>query len=159
MNIHEYQAKKILADYGVKIPAGQVAYTPKEALAVAGNISKSGPWVLKAQIQSGARQSGYFLEKEAGEEGGIRKVTDKRRIAAQAQQMLGKTLVTIQTGAAGKRVNKIYIEAFQKGIFRNQNPHGVLNDRIIGWHFPKSFWQNSHLNRSTSANLLCGYSM
>ena len=114
MNIHEYQAKKILADYGVKIPAGQVAYTPKEALAVAGNISKSGPWVLKAQIQSGARQSGYFLEKEAGEEGGIRKVTDKRRIAAQAQQMLGKTLVTIQTGAAGKRVNKIYIEAFQK---------------------------------------------
>lgn len=114
MNIHEYQAKKILADFGIKIPAGQVAYTPKEAVVAAGNVSKTGPWALKAQIQSGARQSGYFLEKESGDGGGIRIVSSKRRIAKQAQQMLGKTLVTIQSGALGKKVNKIYIEAFQK---------------------------------------------
>lgn len=114
MNIHEYQAKKILAGFGINIPSGQVAYTPKEAREAVDKISKHGPWALKAQIQSGARQSGYFLEKSAGKAGGIRIVNNRRSIAKEAEQMLGNTLVTIQTGPEGKKVNKIYVEAFQK---------------------------------------------
>lgn len=114
MNIHEYQAKKILERFGIKIPAGQVAYTPKEAREVADKVSKRGPWVLKAQIQSGARKSGFFLEKQAGPAGGIRLIKNRRSIAAETEQMLGNTLVTIQTGPQGKVVNKVYVEAFQK---------------------------------------------
>ena len=63
MNIHEYQAKKILQEYGIRIPKGGVAYTPNEAKRVAAKASRSGPWMLKAQIQSGARQKGYFFGK------------------------------------------------------------------------------------------------
>ena len=62
MNIHEYQAKKILAKYGVKIPKGMIAYTPNEAKSAAQKLSSKGPWMLKAQIQSGARDKGYFAE-------------------------------------------------------------------------------------------------
>ena len=112
MNIHEYQAKKILSRYGVKIPKGMIAYTPNEAREAADKVSEKGPWVLKAQIQSGARKNGYFLEKDAGAEGGIRIVTSRRKIRANADEMLGSTLVTVQTGPSGKKVNRIYVEAF-----------------------------------------------
>lgn len=112
MNIHEYQAKKILSRYGVKIPKGVIAYTPNEAREAADKVSEKGPWVLKAQIQSGARKNGYFLEKDAGAEGGIRIVTSRRKIRANADEMLGSTLVTVQTGPSGKKVNRIYVEAF-----------------------------------------------
>ncbi len=118
MNIHEYQAKKILSRYGIKVPKGGVAYTPNEAKEIAENISKRGPWVLKAQIQSGARHKGYFLEDEAGKSGGIRVIKSKRLIYENALQMLGSTLVTMQTGPKGKRVNRIYVESFAK-IERN----------------------------------------
>lgn len=64
MNIHEYQAKKILSQYGIEIPRGGIAYTPGEAKRVAAEVSKRGPWMLKSQIQSGARKRGYFLEKK-----------------------------------------------------------------------------------------------
>lgn len=114
MNIHEYQAKKILSRYGVKIPKGMVAYTPAEAHAAAAMVSRRGPWVLKAQIQSGSRNKGYFLEKTAGAEGGIRVVNSRRRICENAAQMLGATLVTMQTGPLGKKVSRIYVEAFNK---------------------------------------------
>ena len=114
MNIHEYQAKQILSSYGVKIPKGVIAYTPAEAKAAAEIVSAHGPWVLKAQIQSGARSKGYFLEKEAGSEGGIRVIKYRRHIYENAAQMLGKTLVTIQTGPSGKKVSRIYIEAFNR---------------------------------------------
>ena len=114
MNIHEYQAKKILSQYGIKIPKGMVAYTPNEAKVVAEKISSRGPWVLKAQIQSGARKHGYFLEKEAGRDGGIRTIKSKRLIYENAAQMLGSTLVTMQTGPLGKKVSRIYVEAFCK---------------------------------------------
>jgi len=114
MNIHEYQAKKIFENFGIKIPQGQIAYTPQEALLAAKNVSKKGPWVLKAQIQSGARHSGYFLENNAGNISGVQIVYKRSEIAAVAEQMLGNTLVTIQTGPRGKKVNKIYVEAFQK---------------------------------------------
>ena len=66
MNIHEYQAKKIISQYGINIPKGCIAYTPLEAKKAAAEISFRGPWMLKSQIQSGARNQGYFLEKKAG---------------------------------------------------------------------------------------------
>ena len=66
MNIHEYQAKKILSQYGISIPKGMIAYTPHEAKKAAAQVSFRGPWMLKAQIQSGARNKGYFTDKKAG---------------------------------------------------------------------------------------------
>ena len=114
MNIHEYQAKHILSRYGIKIPKGMIAYTPTEARAAAEKVSGRGPWVLKAQVQSGARRKGYFLEKDAGGEGGIRVVRYRRHIAETAAQMLGSTLVTMQTGPLGKKVSRIYVEAFNE---------------------------------------------
>ncbi len=114
MNIHEYQAKKILSRYGIKVPKGGIAYTPNEAKKVASRVSLRGPWMLKAQIQSGARNKGYFLEKTAGHRGGIRLIKSRRDIINQAQQMLGSTLVTVQTGPKGKLVSRLYVEAFNK---------------------------------------------
>ena len=129
MNIHEYQAKRLLKGYGINIPAGGVAYTPTEARRVAGKISPKGPWMLKAQIQSGARNRGYFLEKAAGNLGGIRLVKSRRDIPLEAQKMLGSTLVTVQTGPKGKLVSRIYVEAFNKvkKIFYT----GMVVDRMI----------------------------
>ena len=72
MKIHEYQAKKLLKQYGINVPEGRIAYTPQEAKSVAGDISFRGPWFLKAQIHSGNRQNGHFLEDKAGKKGGIR---------------------------------------------------------------------------------------
>ncbi len=128
MNIHEYQAKKILSQYGIQIPRGGIAYTPTEAKRVAGRTSLRGPWVLKAQIQSGARNEGYFLEKKAGNKGGIRLSKTRRDILKQSEQMLGSTLVTVQTGPKGKLVSRIYVEAFEKveSIFYV----GIAIDRI-----------------------------
>lgn len=114
MNIHEYQAKKILQQYGIRTPKGGVAYTPNEAKRTAAKASRSGPWMLKAQIQSGARQKGYFLEKSAGPRGGIRLIKSRRDILRNAEQMLGSTLVTIQTGPEGKTVSRLYVEEFSK---------------------------------------------
>ncbi len=114
MNIHEYQAKKILSRYGIKIPKGSVAYTPNEAKRVAVRCSRLGPWLLKAQIQSGARKKGYFLEKKAGRQGGVRLIKNRRDIVSHAGQMLGATLVTVQTGPKGKFVSRLYVEEYIK---------------------------------------------
>lgn len=113
MNIHEYQAKHIISQYGIKIPKGKVAYTPMEAKKSAILVSERGPWVLKAQIQSGARLLGRFIEKSAGKDSGVRYVTSRRAITREAAEMLGATLVTPQTGPKGKVVTRIYVEAFQ----------------------------------------------
>ncbi len=112
MNIHEYQAKKILSRYGIKIPKGLIAYTPSEAKNAAEKISSRGPWVVKAQIQSGARHKGYFLEKKGGVSGGIRILKSKKAVYENTAQMLGSTLVTMQTGPLGKKVSRVYVEAF-----------------------------------------------
>ena len=72
MNIHEYQAKKIFKRFGINVPFGLIAYTPNEAKESAIRISETGPWVVKAQIQSGARDIGKFSDKRAGKKGGIR---------------------------------------------------------------------------------------
>jgi succinyl-CoA synthetase beta subunit len=109
MNIHEYQAKQILAKYGVPVPRGQVAYTPKEA--VQGAQALGGKlWVVKAQIHAGGRGKGQFKEKEAGGIGGVKLGKTLEDIEAFAKQMLGHTLVTHQTGPEGKVVKRVYIE-------------------------------------------------
>ena len=114
MNIHEYQAKQILAQYGINVPAGGIAYTPTEAKRVAQKISARGPWMLKAQIQAGARQSGHFIGNSANPKGGIRQVTQIRNLSYEAAQMLNNILVTEQTGPRGKLVSKVYVEAFKQ---------------------------------------------
>lgn len=85
--------------------------------------------MLKSQIQSGARNQGYFLEKKAGKKGGIRLVKSRREIIQEAEKMLGSTLVTVQTGPKGKSVGRIYVEAFKKvkKIFYT----GLVIDRMI----------------------------
>src|SRR5690625_2818474 len=109
MNIHEYQAKQLLKAYGVPVSDGRVVTRAPEALAKAKEMD--GPlWVVKAQIHAGGRGKGSFKEAEAGDKGGVRLAKSPEEAAEQAAQMLGKTLVTEQTGEAGKQVNTIYIE-------------------------------------------------
>ncbi len=109
MNIHEYQAKQILANYGVPVPKGQVAYTPKEA--VQGAQALGGKlWVVKAQIHAGGRGKGKFKEAQAGGIGGVKLGKTLEDIEVFAKQMLGNTLVTHQTGPEGKQVKRVYIE-------------------------------------------------
>ncbi|MGB0658676.1 MAG: ADP-forming succinate--CoA ligase subunit beta [Mangrovicoccus sp.] len=109
MNIHEYQAKALLRDYGAPVSDGRVVLKAEEAKTAAGELE--GPlWVVKAQIHAGGRGKGTFKEAEAGEKGGVRLAKSVEEAAEQAQMMLGRTLVTHQTGPTGKQVNRIYIE-------------------------------------------------
>ena len=109
MNIHEYQAKTLLKSFGAPVADGGVAMTPAEAEAAAKNLP--GPlWVVKAQIHAGGRGKGKFKESEAGEKGGVRLARSAAEVREFAAQMLGNTLVTKQTGPAGKQVNRIYVE-------------------------------------------------
>jgi len=109
MNIHEYQAKALLRGYGAPVSDGHVVLRADEAKTAAGEMD--GPiWVVKAQIHAGGRGKGHFKEAEAGEKGGVRLARSVSEAAEQARQMLGRTLVTVQTGPAGKQVNRIYIE-------------------------------------------------
>ena len=102
MNIHEYQAKQILAKYGVSVPKGKIAFTPAEAeeasrefLAEAGSVC-----VVKAQIHAGGR----------GKAGGVKLAKSREEAGNIAKELLGKVLVTHQTGPAGKEVKKVYVE-------------------------------------------------
>ncbi|CFX10591.1 succinyl-CoA synthetase, beta subunit [Candidatus Filomicrobium marinum] len=109
MNIHEYQAKELYRQYGVPTPTGYPAFTVDEAVAAAQKLP--GPvWVVKAQIHAGGRGKGSFKEAEAGDKGGVRLAKSIDEVKEFANQMLGKTLVTVQTGAAGRQVNRLYIE-------------------------------------------------
>ena len=108
MNIHEYQAKEVLAKFGVPVPAGFAALTVDEAVAAAGKLP--GPlWIVKAQIHAGGRGKGKFVELPPEGKGGVRLARSADDVRAAAADMLGNTLVTIQTGAAGKQVNRLYI--------------------------------------------------
>ena len=108
MNIHEYQAKELLAKYGVPVPAGHAAMTPDEAVAAARQLP--GPlWVVKAQIHAGGRGKGKFKELGPDAKGGVRLAKSIEEVRAHADEMLGKTLVTIQTGEHGKQVQRLYI--------------------------------------------------
>ena len=109
MNIHEYQAKELYRQYGVPAPAGFAAFSVDEAVVAAKKLP--GPvWVVKAQIHAGGRGKGTFKEKGAGEKGGVRLAKSVDDVKMFAEQMLGKTLVTVQTGPAGRVVNRLYIE-------------------------------------------------
>ena len=108
MNIHEYQAKQLLAKYGVAVPKGGVAYTADEAKKVAQDLG--GPvWVVKSQIHAGGRGAGRFKD-DNSDKGGVRVVKSVDDVAENAASMLGQILVTKQTGDEGKEVKRVYIE-------------------------------------------------
>src|SRR6188472_819002 len=99
MNIHEYQGKALLRDFGVAVPRGFAAFTPAEAVDAAKKLG--GPvWVVKAQIHAGGRGKG----------GGVKVVKSIEDVEKEAKRLLGSTLVTHQTGPKGKQVNRIYVE-------------------------------------------------
>ncbi|MET4129185.1 ADP-forming succinate--CoA ligase subunit beta [Roseovarius sp. MBR-6] len=109
MNIHEYQAKALLRAYGAPVSDGRVVLRAEEAKTAAGGLD--GPvWVVKAQIHAGGRGKGRFKEAGAGEAGGVRLARSVEEAAEEVRRMLGRTLVTKQTGPAGKQVNRVYIE-------------------------------------------------
>ena len=109
MNVHEYQAKELLRPYGVPLAKGAPAFTVEEAVQAA--LALPGPvWVVKSQIHAGGRGKGKFKETEAGTGGGVRICKSIDEVKVAAGEMLGKTLVTIQTGAAGRLVKRLFIE-------------------------------------------------
>jgi succinyl-CoA synthetase beta subunit len=109
MNIHEYQAKELLRGYGVAVLEGHVAWTPDEAAAAAAKLP--GPvYVVKSQIHAGGRGAGRFADDPNGK-GGVRIAKSADEVRAAAEAMIGHTLITKQTGAAGRRVNRVYVEA------------------------------------------------
>ena len=109
MNIHEYQAKALLRSYGAPVSDGRIVLKSEDAKTAAGELD--GPlWVVKAQIHAGGRGKGSFLETDAGIKGGVRITKSVEEAASEAKKMLGRTLVTHQTGPTGKQVNRVYIE-------------------------------------------------
>ncbi|NTS66124.1 ADP-forming succinate--CoA ligase subunit beta [Sphingomonas sp. HHU CXW] len=108
MNIHEYQAKELLAKYGVAVPQGFAAMSVEEAVEASKKLP--GPlYVVKAQIHAGGRGKGKFKELGPDAKGGVRLAKTEDEVRHAATEMLGNTLVTIQTGDAGKQVNRLYV--------------------------------------------------
>jgi succinyl-CoA synthetase beta subunit len=108
MNIHEYQAKELLAKFGVPVPAGFAAMSVEEAVAASAKLP--GPlYVVKAQIHAGGRGKGKFKELGPDAKGGVRLARSADEVRAAATDMLGNTLVTVQTGEHGKQVNRLYV--------------------------------------------------
>ncbi|PHR19543.1 MAG: ADP-forming succinate--CoA ligase subunit beta [Sphingopyxis sp.] len=108
MNIHEYQGKELLAKHGIAVPAGYAALSVDEAVAAAEKLP--GPlYVVKAQIHAGGRGKGKYKELGADAKGGVRLSKTIDEVRANAEEMLGNTLVTIQTGDEGKQVNRLYV--------------------------------------------------
>jgi len=109
MNIHEYQGKAVLKEFGLPVSQGRAIFSADEAEAAARELG--GPvWVVKSQIHAGGRGKGRFKEREAGDKGGVRLARSVAEVKQYAREMLGRTLVTVQTGEAGKQVNRLYIE-------------------------------------------------
>ncbi len=109
MNIHEHQAKAVLAEFGVAVPRGYAAFSVDEAVEAAKKLG--GPvFVVKSQIHAGGRGKGRFEGLGADAKGGVRVVKSVEDVKANAQEMLGRVLVTHQTGPKGKQVNRLYIE-------------------------------------------------
>ena len=99
MNVHEYQAKELLARFGVAVPRGRVAYTPEEAADAAAELG-GALWAVKAQIHAGGR----------GKAGGVKLARSAAEVRAAAAELIGRTLVTAQTGPAGSEVKRVYVE-------------------------------------------------
>src|SRR5919112_6892126 len=109
MNIHEYQGKAVLKEFGVPVPRGKAVFTVEDAEHAAKELG--GPlWVVKSQIHAGGRGKGKFKEKDAGDKGGVRLAKSIDEVKQFAKEMLGRTLVTLQTGPAGKQANRLYVE-------------------------------------------------
>jgi succinyl-CoA synthetase beta subunit len=129
MNIHEYQAKNVLRAFSAPVANGFPAFTPEEAVDAARKLG--GPlWVVKSQIHAGGRGKGKFKEKSAGDKGGVRLARSIEEVEGFAREMLGATLVTVQTGPHGKQVNRLYIED--------------------GVNIDKEFYLSALVNRETS---------
>jgi succinyl-CoA synthetase beta subunit len=129
MNIHEYQAKAVLRAFSAPVANGYPAFTADEAAEAARKLG--GPlWVVKSQIHAGGRGKGKFKEASAGVKGGVRLARSIEEVTGFAKEMLGATLVTVQTGAAGKQVNRLYIED--------------------GANIDKEFYLSALVNRETS---------
>lgn len=129
MNIHEYQAKALLAKYGVPVPPGEVCFTPEEARAVAGKLFGLGyrRVIVKAQIHAGGRGKGVFKD---GKKGGVKVCKNLAEAYMHAKNMIGNVLITRQTGPEGKLVRKVLVEAaleVQKELYV-----GIALDRSIG---------------------------
>jgi succinyl-CoA synthetase beta subunit len=129
MNIHEYQAKRLLNSYGIPISKGVAVYSVEQAEEWAGRMP--GPvYVVKSQIHAGGRGKGKFKELPADAKGGVRVVFSVDDVIANAREMLGKILVTNQTGPQGKQVNRLYIEdgaAIERELYLS-----ILVDRSVG---------------------------
>ncbi|MBW8880695.1 MAG: ADP-forming succinate--CoA ligase subunit beta [Asticcacaulis sp.] len=113
MNIHEHQAKAVLKEFGVAVPRGFPAFSPQEAEKAARTLAKdagSKVFVVKSQIHAGGRGKGRFEGLGPDAKGGVRVVRTPEDVKKNADEMLGRVLVTVQTGAAGKQVNRLYIE-------------------------------------------------
>jgi succinyl-CoA synthetase beta subunit len=128
MNIHEYQAKALLGKYGVAVPKGGVAFTPDEAEKIAGSLG-TPVVVVKAQIHAGGRGAGKFKD-DPGGKGGVRLAKSPAEAKANAAAMLGKVLITRQTGAKGKEVKRVYVE--QGCDIKRELYLGMLIDRATG---------------------------
>src|SRR5882724_12502135 len=128
MNIHEYQAKALLAKFAVPLLKGGVAYTKDEAMDVARKLGGQVT-VVKAQIHAGGRGKGRFKDDASGK-GGVRLAKSIEEVGQQAAAMLGHELVTKQTGPAGKTVNRLYIE--EGCDIKRELYLSLLVDRAIG---------------------------
>jgi succinyl-CoA synthetase beta subunit len=130
MNIHEHQAKAVLSEFGVAVPRGYAAFTVDEAVAAAEKLG--GPvFVVKSQIHAGGRGKGRFEGLGPDAKGGVRVVKSAADVKSNAAEMLGRVLVTHQTGPAGKQVNRLYIEegaAIAKEFYLS-----LLVDRETSW--------------------------
>ena len=128
MNIHEYQAKQLLAQFGVPVPSGNVATTPEEAKAAAEKLLTAGHKrvVMKSQIHAGGRGKGTF---KSGLQGGVKVCSSAGEVYERAKAMLGQTLVTKQTGPEGRVVGKLLIEAASS--IKKEFYLAVLLDRAV----------------------------
>ena len=129
MNIHEYQAKAVLKEFGLPVSRGVPIFNPSEAEAAAKELG--GPvWVVKSQIHAGGRGKGTFKGAPEGAKGGVRVTKSIDEVKQYAGEMLGQTLVTIQTGPAGKQVNRLYIE--EGAQIAEEFYLSMLVDRVTG---------------------------
>ncbi|CAM1627864.1 ADP-forming succinate--CoA ligase subunit beta [Bartonella sp. B10834G6] len=129
MNIHEYQAKRLLHEYGAPIANGVAVYSVEQAEEWAKKLP--GPlYVVKSQIHAGGRGKGKFKELGPDAKGGVRLAKSVEEVVANVKEMLGKTLVTKQTGPAGKQVNRLYIE--DGADIERELYLSLLVDRTVG---------------------------
>ncbi|MDK1377190.1 MULTISPECIES: ADP-forming succinate--CoA ligase subunit beta [unclassified Sinorhizobium] len=129
MNIHEYQAKALLKSYGAPVAEGAAIFSANEAEAAAKKLP--GPlYVVKSQIHAGGRGKGKFKELGPDAKGGVRLAKSVDEVVANAKEMLGNTLVTKQTGPAGKQVNRLYIE--DGADIERELYLSILVDRSVG---------------------------